>query len=358
MAPPIPLTLHGMQIHPDKTPVGCAAQDLVVGVPGTIAGAFWPMQQTQLGVTRYIDFPLSLASALWARGQLYQHTWSTMDLTAGKGWPLADVLGHKHDAFLHRQAKLIAAWRHPFFVRMDHEFNWKSSPHWTPNGADFVAQWRYIVDLFRSDGATNVTWVWCPNQLSPGEDIAAWYPGDSYADWTGVDCYNWPGGWQTLEQILATSYDALLKIAPSKPIFLAEWASDDRGGDKVAWLKASLGSMPARFPSVRAFTYYPCVTPDQHWALAAADGTAAAYVAGLRAGPYSVNGHFTMPPDLQPIQPLYAAAWGDAVAPYVAQAALHAEALASAQADTAAAEASLQAGRAAVRDVINFGAQP
>jgi hypothetical protein len=308
--------LHGFQVHPDKTLVGCAAQDSLIGTPAAVLGTFWPMQQTQGGITRYLDFPLALADGLWKRNQLYCQTWSAMDLTAGKSWLTADVLSGKHNTYLHRQAKLLAAWGHPFFVRLDHEFSWKGSPFYM-SGADFTALWRYIVGLFRADGATNVTWVWCPNQISVGQDLAAWYPGDAWVDWTAVDTYNWPppSTWQTFPHTLQVSYDALLRIAPLKPIMLAEWASDDRGGDKVAWLLAALAALPLQFPAVRAFLYYPCITATEHWPLAVADGTVVAYTTGLRLGPYPVVGSYPMPPDLQPIRPLTSVvAWGDPLA--------------------------------------------
>jgi len=246
-------------------------------------------------------------------------------------WTLADLLAHKHDAYLHKQAALIKAFKHPVFIRLDHEFNWTRSPFYTPNGADFITLWRYIVDLFRADGATNATWVWCPNQVVIGEDLSKLYPGDSYVDWTAVDTYNWGNlvKWQTFAQIMDVSYGALLQVAPSKPIFLAETASDDRGGDKAAWITDWLLTMAVRYPSLRAFTYFPCVTGVEHWPMAAAD--IAAYVQGLKAGPYPLVGAYPMPPDLTPILPLQAASWGNQVAPLQAQGVLDRASIASLQ---------------------------
>ena len=55
--------------------------------------------------------------------------------------------------------------------------------------------WKHIVDIFRSVGANNVSYVWCPNFIYPSTTTwptyASLYPGDSYVDWTCLDGYNW-----------------------------------------------------------------------------------------------------------------------------------------------------------------------
>jgi mannan endo-1,4-beta-mannosidase len=54
----------------------------------------------------------------------------------------------------------------------------------------FVAAWRHLVTLFRSDGAENVTWIWTLQADEPGTGpIAEWWPGAKYVDWVGIDGY-------------------------------------------------------------------------------------------------------------------------------------------------------------------------
>ena len=57
--------------------------------------------------------------------------------------------------------------------------------------ATFVAAWRHIVTLFRDEGADNVTWLWTVNQWTPDGTgpIAAWWPGQGYVTWVGIDGY-------------------------------------------------------------------------------------------------------------------------------------------------------------------------
>src|SRR5262249_27779439 len=50
--------------------------------------------------------------------------------------------------------------------------------------------WRRVRQLFAEEGATNVSWVFCPTAegFEAGR-AAAYYPGDDTVDWTCVDVY-------------------------------------------------------------------------------------------------------------------------------------------------------------------------
>jgi hypothetical protein len=56
-----------------------------------------------------------------------------------------------------------------------------------------VAAWQYLVKVFRSNGASNVTWLWTVNSVVGGPGPAAspqpWWPGASYVNWVGIDGY-------------------------------------------------------------------------------------------------------------------------------------------------------------------------
>ena len=101
-------------------------------------------------------------------------------------------------------------------------------------------------DIFTAVGATNATWVWCPN-IDPNNefrDIAPIYPGDEYVDWTGLDGYNWgnapyrPAGWHSFDQLYSSTYHRIIDtIAPSKPMMISEIGSTEYGGSKAAWIR-------------------------------------------------------------------------------------------------------------------------
>ena len=68
---------------------------------------------------------------------------------------------------------------------------------------EYVTAWRHVHDIFTAVGATNATWVWCPNvdftaQADPAGEAL---PGRRYVDWTCLDGFNWgktrdSAGWQ------------------------------------------------------------------------------------------------------------------------------------------------------------------
>ena len=57
------------------------------------------------------------------------------------------------------------------------------------------------MNRFKTRGADNVGFWWCPNEGVRRDTIIKSYPGDAYVDWVGSDWYNWQyvgdGGWST-----------------------------------------------------------------------------------------------------------------------------------------------------------------
>ena len=99
------------------------------------------------------------------------------------------------------------------------------------SAGQYVLAWKHVHDIFTSVGATNVTWVWCINVEGSGEtSMSELYPGDSYVDWIGMDGYNWGGtsghSWQSFTSVFSQTYTDIQSLAPSKPIIIAETASD------------------------------------------------------------------------------------------------------------------------------------
>jgi hypothetical protein len=286
-------------------------------------------------------YPLKLADDLWKRGQLYLMTWATRNLkgASGKAEPMtsADICAGKYDVYLHQSAKYIAAWKHPIVIALNAEFNWSGNINFQP-GPDFVAMWRYIVDLFRKDGATNVSWSWHANQLgkagngqTTAEDrLPEWWPGIEWVDLVGMDVYNAAASrnsdWLTFDQImtgagttwLGNTYGALEKLAPNTPKVIGEFGCHTVPGDKVAWLKDAFDAIPKRYADIMIASYYGIDDGAAKWSLHPEDGTAQAYGDSIEEGPYVQGGQFIMPPDLQPLKPFTRAiASGDPLADLV-----------------------------------------
>jgi mannan endo-1,4-beta-mannosidase len=107
---------------------------------------------------------------------------------------LAAVSSGRYDDYLSTYAKAIHSYRNPVILSFGHEMNghWYSWGYRHTSATVFVAAWRHIVRLFRTLGATNVTWLWTVNTIHRGQGVPsprAWWPGNSYVTWVGIDGY-------------------------------------------------------------------------------------------------------------------------------------------------------------------------
>jgi hypothetical protein len=181
---------------------------------------------------------------------------------ANSGIRDADVAGGLWDSYVRSWAAAAKAWGHPFFLR----YNWEMNGSWFDWGvgnngtsaAEYLAAWRHVHDVFTSVGATNVSWVWCPN-VDPGNkmaSLASVYPGDAYVDWTCLDGYNGDDPWTSFTNLFASSYDQITQIAPTKPMIIGEVGSTEVGGSKPQWISDMFAALPVRFPKVRALLWF------------------------------------------------------------------------------------------------------
>jgi Glycosyl hydrolase family 26/Bacterial Ig domain len=259
------------------------------------------------------NYYLSMQEKVRARGDL-----SLISMNSGSV-PLRDITNGQYDSSIRTWAQQAKAWGHPFFLRWDWEMNgnWFS---WSPgvNGntaADYINSWRHIYTLFSQAGASNVTWVWCPN-IDPAGIYAPYsqvYPGNAYVDWTCLDGYNkgsiyTPPGWRSFSTIFASSYNSLLQLAPTKPILIAETSSEEAGGSKAAWITDMLGTqLPQYFPKIKAFVWYN-TRQDQAghwwpWEIESSSAAQTAFATGIASNYYAAGGNYGNLPPLSPIQP-------------------------------------------------------
>jgi hypothetical protein len=217
------------------------------------------------------------------------------------GFSLGTLIAGTYDGYIREFALKAKAWGHPFFLR----FDWEMNGFWFPwsegvNGnspGQFVAAWRHVHDIFTSVGATNVTWVWCPNvdlfnTLTP---LGRLYPGDDYVDWTALDGFNWgkrrgSPGWQSFNQVFHRTYKRIVtRVAPHKPMMLAEVAASDKGGNKPAWIKNMLVTVRHDYRKVRGVIWYDVDDRSTNWPIERRKQDGNAFRSGIRAGAYRPN---------------------------------------------------------------------
>jgi hypothetical protein len=205
-------------------------------------------------------YPPELDS-VWDTGAISMVTWEPQT-AKGEGIPLREIVAGRYDRYIRKSAEAVAAWGKPIMVRFAQEMNGR----WYPWGLgvdgntarDFREAWHRIFWIFRNHGASNVEWVWSPNEdAGGGHPLAVLYPGDEFVDWVGIDGFCWGGtiGWPSFTTIFGNTYDRIVALT-SKPIVIAETAAGEEGGDKAAWIASALEKEAPRFPHVRALAWF------------------------------------------------------------------------------------------------------
>jgi mannan endo-1,4-beta-mannosidase len=277
-------------------------------------GQPWMMQDGSWG-----EFQTSYFQNVRNHGSIPMINWASWRLGSGVNQPnfqLRDIYGGTYDTYIRRWATAAKNWGHPFFLRFNHEMNgwwypWgegKLSNGTIVNGnspGDFVKAWRHVHGIFQSVGATNVTWVWAPNHMSTSSQypaLSTLYAGDAYVGWTGLSAYNKYNTWAGLNPLLTgsssmtwfkNSYNAVLTVAPTKPMMLAETASveaGDGGTKKAAWIKDALTTqIPINFPKIKAIVWMNWAVNGKTYPIQSSLAATNAWAAAIGSTKYAAN---------------------------------------------------------------------
>ncbi len=213
---------------------------------------------------------------------------------------LSEITAGYYDGYIRSWAQQLKRLGGPVMLRPMHEMNgtwypWGGTVN-TNTSARYVQAWRRMHDIFDSEGANNVTWVWSINRDSvpdtPQNAFSAYYPGDAYVDWTSISGFNWgttdptKGGWRSYTRQLAAPL-AYLQTLP-KPICLSEIGTVEQGGDKAAWITDAYSRI-AENPRIKAIVYFDALekrpTNTQDWRVDTSQASLAAYQTAI-ASPY------------------------------------------------------------------------
>jgi hypothetical protein len=251
----------------------------------------------------FINFPLTPLNNIRSHGSIPLFSWNSSAIPESSNqrpYRLARIVNGSFDPFIRQFAEAARRWGHPFFLR----FDWEMNGFWFPwseglNGnkpGEYVAAWRHVHDIFTSVGATNATWVWCPNvdftrKLIPLHTV---YPGGRYVDWTCLDGFNWgkrhdSAGWQNFNQIFHETYKRVLRIAPDKPMMLGEVASNEIGGSKPAWIRQLLRIVPGKYRKIRALIWFDIKDRNTHWPIESSHKATKAFAQGIQRSVFRPN---------------------------------------------------------------------
>ncbi|MBM0226167.1 MULTISPECIES: glycoside hydrolase family 26 protein [Micromonospora] len=265
-------------------------------------------------------FDRTLFDQIKGRGMLPMLAWEPWDYRPGeaahrKGLPTREVdrlrneqpryrLSHitrgDFDSYLRSWADGIKSLGYPVAIRFGHEMNGYWYP-WceTVNGnrpGDYVKAWRHIHDLFRAAGATNVTWVWSPNNRwdDSTPKLSTLYPGDDYVDWVGISGY-----YSTVFTSEYRSFDLIfnqtiedIRVFTSKPLVITETGASDVNGRKAEWIEQTF-QLLSRHKDIIGFIWFE-VDKEVDWRIASSPAAARAFAKAVADPRYQ----FTWSPDM------------------------------------------------------------
>lgn len=158
------------------------------------------------------------------------------------GISLTAIAAGRYDRYLRTYAEAVRSFGHPVILGFGHEMNgnWYSwgAGHVTPS--TFVAAWRHIVQVFRSEDTPNVTWLWviASINLAPAS-LRQWWPGAAWVDAVGIDGYYYRES-DTFASVFGTTI-ASVRSFTTEPILISETAVGPAAGPgKIAGLFAGV----------------------------------------------------------------------------------------------------------------------
>ncbi|HYR21582.1 MAG TPA: glycosyl hydrolase [Chthoniobacterales bacterium] len=192
-----------------------------------------------------------------------------------KKFSLQKIVGGEFDVDLRAWARDAKAFASPILIEWGTEpngewFSWNGK--WNGGASEgpkrYISAYRHIVDLMRAEGADNLTWVWHVSWLDEPERkwnaFENYFPGEDYCDWVALSAYGpttplTRDGTESFAFKMREAYPRLIKLAPGKPIIIAEFGCDlhNRHIDVVRWTRTALEDLFSnRWPAIVGFCWW------------------------------------------------------------------------------------------------------
>lgn len=174
----------------------------------------------------------------------------------------------KFDTYISEFAVQLRELKRPVFLRFAHEFD---NPFyaWYDKGEgsseEFKKAWRHVYFKFIEVYADNVIWVWNPWKA---ENIKAFYPGDHYVDWVGVNALNYDTGFGSKQgQSFKSIYDPFhigIKEVCNKPVMISEFGSLGNNNIKEKWVNSAFRCLRGEFDEIKAVVFFNSYVDNNH----------------------------------------------------------------------------------------------
>jgi len=220
-------------------------------------------------------FPTEIERWDLQSGRIPMVSWNGRDVTTSA------IAAGRYDDMIRQRARETKALGQPVLIRWFWEMDGNKKADFAGTPKEYIAAWRRIVSTFRTEGADNVDWVWCPNASAFNDGEAQkFYPGDDFVDWTCADGYNWAPGrpgdeYRTFKEIFAGFY--AWATLHDKPIMVGEFGVQERNpGEKAQWITDARQAIKSDFPRLRSIVYFNS-NKDYDWRLTTSDAAFEAF---------------------------------------------------------------------------------
>jgi hypothetical protein len=173
----------------------------------------------------------------------------------------SSVNSGRYDGLIRERAKDVKEFGHPILLEWFWEMDGNRNKHIAGSPEKFIAAWKRIHRIFQKAGATNASFVWCPNAWGFHTGQAQkFYPGDEYVDWICANGYNWAPGrkgdeWRPFEWVFQDFYD--WAVQRGKPLMIGEFGVQERKpGEKAKWLRDAADTLKTEMPEIKAIVYF------------------------------------------------------------------------------------------------------
>jgi hypothetical protein len=222
-----------------KTAAVTGFQDLI-GRQLAVVHSFHPWGST---------FPSPFDRQIVSNGQI--------DLVSWAGTNTRSIAQGVYDGQLKSFAQSVRNFGTPILLRFRWEMDRPNLAETVGSGADYVAAWKHVRQIFTDAGATNAGWVWCPTSDAFANGTAdSYYPGDDQVDWLCTDVYP-----NNTDLSFAAIMAPVLQFAAKhpQPLLIGEMGVETTAPDGAAWL-AKVAPVLASQPQVKAVIYFSNAT--------------------------------------------------------------------------------------------------
>ena len=296
--------LTGTQPPWDMSAVAALEQRLGKGLSTIQFGV--PFADCSVSPCSFYKFPSQEMETIRRYGAVPFLSWSSQATPWVMGNPepdfqLGDVISGTYDSYIREFAEAAKAWGHPYFMRFNWEpngdwFPWARAPTATSQGSTSPPGATCTTSSPRSEqptrpgsGARTSTSTDSPRSpaSTPATNTST---GAASTATTGPKPAARPVPWKSFDQIFADSYRQIVtKIAPKKPMLLAELASSGGGRAKAEWIDAMFKSLKTKFRRVRGLIWFDQVQQGVSWPLENSPLVAQAFASGLRHPSFRAN---------------------------------------------------------------------